>query len=183
YFMLAGAVDKFHLIKYGLGIVLIFVGLKMVWLNELFGGKFPIGISLGIIAVVIGASVVLSLVFPKAVPEVAAESSPESGSTSEISPRNLIDEELKPIVGTRTRKTQSTNLLVKKNGRQSDSSSTTVRRRLSVRKHLAASAPLKYNSSTRASMLPHLKVRHLWKTLGFYLALLGLGLIVATLAG
>lgn len=69
YFMLAGAVDKFHLIKYGLGIVLIFVGLKMVWLNELFGGKFPIGISLGIIAVVIGASVLLSLVFPKALRE------------------------------------------------------------------------------------------------------------------
>jgi tellurite resistance protein TerC len=77
YFMLAGAVDKFHLIKYGLGIVLIFVGLKMVWLNELFGGKFPIGISLGIIALVIGASVVLSLVFPKALPEVGPESSPD----------------------------------------------------------------------------------------------------------
>ena len=84
YFMLAGAVDKFHLIKYGLGIVLIFVGLKMVWLNELFGGKFPIGISLGIIAAVIGASVLLSLVFPKALSEVAPESSPHPGATPEI---------------------------------------------------------------------------------------------------
>src|SRR6185436_16322153 len=83
YFMLAGAVDKFHLIKYGLGIVLIFVGLKMVSLNELFGGKFPIGISLGIIAVVIGASVVLSLVFPKTLPEGAPGSGRASGATSE----------------------------------------------------------------------------------------------------
>lgn len=75
YFMLAGAVDKFHLIRYGLGIVLIFVGLKMAWLNDLFGGKFPIGVSLGIIASVIAASIILSLISPKAVPEVAPESS------------------------------------------------------------------------------------------------------------
>jgi tellurite resistance protein TerC len=65
YFLLAGAVDKFHMLKYGLGIVLIFVGLKMVWLNRLYGGHFPIGISLGIIIGTIAVSVVLSLVFPK----------------------------------------------------------------------------------------------------------------------
>ncbi len=64
YFMLAGAVGKFHLLKYGLAVVLVFVGLKMVWLNEVFGGKFPIGISLGIIGGVIAASVLLSLLFP-----------------------------------------------------------------------------------------------------------------------
>lgn len=64
YFLLAGVMDKFHLLKYGLGIVLIFVGLKMVWLNHLFGGKFPISWSLGIIGVVIGASVALSLLLP-----------------------------------------------------------------------------------------------------------------------
>ncbi|MET0626421.1 MAG: TerC family protein [Pyrinomonadaceae bacterium] len=66
YFMLAGAIDKFHLLKYGLAAVLVFVGLKMVWLNGLFGGKFPIGLSLGIIATLIAASVVASLLFPKA---------------------------------------------------------------------------------------------------------------------
>jgi tellurite resistance protein TerC len=65
YFMLAGAIDKFHMLKYGLALVLIFVGLKMVWLNDLFGGKFPISLSLGIIAGVIAGSVVLSLIFPK----------------------------------------------------------------------------------------------------------------------
>ena len=39
YFMLAGAVDKFHMLKYGLGVVLVFVGLKMVWLDGMFGGS------------------------------------------------------------------------------------------------------------------------------------------------
>ena len=66
YFMLAGAIDKFHLLKYGLATVLVFVGLKMVWLDSLFGGKFPITWSLGIIATVIAASVLGSLLFPKA---------------------------------------------------------------------------------------------------------------------
>ena len=66
YFMLAGAVDKFYLLKYGLAVVLIFVGLKMVWLNDLYGGKFPIVLSLGIIIGVIALSVTLSLLFPKA---------------------------------------------------------------------------------------------------------------------
>ncbi|MGE0456176.1 MAG: TerC family protein [Vicinamibacteria bacterium] len=65
YFLLAGAVDTFHLLKYGLGIVLVFVGLKMAILNRLFGGHFPIQISLGVILGVIGASIALSLAFPK----------------------------------------------------------------------------------------------------------------------
>ena len=65
YFLLRGAIDKFHMLKYGLGIVLIFVGAKMTILNRLYGGHFPITLSLGIIVGVIGISVVLSLMFPK----------------------------------------------------------------------------------------------------------------------
>ncbi|WP_413577381.1 TerC family protein [Bdellovibrio sp. HCB290] len=65
YFLLAGVVDKFYLLKYGLAFTLIFVGLKMVWLNKLFGGHFPIGISLAIIALFIGGSVALSLLIPQ----------------------------------------------------------------------------------------------------------------------
>jgi tellurite resistance protein TerC len=64
YFLLAGVVHKFRYLKYGLGVVLIFVGLKMVWLNELFGGKFPIVWSLGIITSVIAISVLLSWIIP-----------------------------------------------------------------------------------------------------------------------
>jgi tellurite resistance protein TerC len=61
YFLLRGAVDRFHLLKYGLGLVLVFVGLKMTILNRLYGGHFPIGLSLVIIVGVIGVAVLLSL--------------------------------------------------------------------------------------------------------------------------
>jgi tellurite resistance protein TerC len=63
YFLLAGIVDRFVYLKYGLALVLIFVGLKMVWLNEAFGGKFPISWSLGIIGGLIALSVAASLLF------------------------------------------------------------------------------------------------------------------------
>ena len=65
YFLLAGAVDKFHFLKYGLGVVLVFVGLKMTVLNRLWHGHFPITWSLGIIVGVIAVSIALSLLFPK----------------------------------------------------------------------------------------------------------------------
>jgi tellurite resistance protein TerC len=65
YFMLGGAVERFHLLRYGLATVLIFVGLKMVWLDTWYGGKFPITLSLLIIAVLIGTSVSASLLFPR----------------------------------------------------------------------------------------------------------------------
>jgi len=65
YFVLAGAVEKFYLLKYALALVLIFVGVKMAWLNAWFGGKFPIDWSLGIIGALVGSAVILSLMFPK----------------------------------------------------------------------------------------------------------------------
>lgn len=65
YFMLAGVMDRFVYIKYGLASVLLFVGLKMVYLNHLFGGKFPISWSLGIIGFLIGSSVLVSVVIDR----------------------------------------------------------------------------------------------------------------------
>ena len=65
FFLLAGAMDRFYILKHGLALVLAFVGLKMVWLDHLYGGRFPIGLSLGIISAVIAASILLSLAFPK----------------------------------------------------------------------------------------------------------------------
>lgn len=62
YFMLAGVVERFIFLKYGLALVLIFVGLKMAWLNDAMGGKFPIDWSLMIIATFIFGSIVLSFV-------------------------------------------------------------------------------------------------------------------------
>jgi tellurite resistance protein TerC len=64
YFLLAGALARFHLLRYGLALILIFVGLKMSWLNAAWQGHFPITISLGVIAGVLAASIGLSLVFP-----------------------------------------------------------------------------------------------------------------------
>ena len=64
YFMLASVIDRFHMLKYGLALVLVFVGLKMAWLNEAFGGKFPIGLSLGIIGGILGVSIVASWLLP-----------------------------------------------------------------------------------------------------------------------
>lgn len=65
YFMLADVMDRFSYIKYGLAAVLIFVGLKMVWLNDAFGGKFPINWSLGIIGLFIGSSIVVSILIDR----------------------------------------------------------------------------------------------------------------------
>jgi tellurite resistance protein TerC len=72
FFMLGGAVERFHLLRYGLALVLVFVGLKMVWLDAAFGGKFPIGVSLALIAALLAGSVVASLVVrPRAQPTAA----------------------------------------------------------------------------------------------------------------
>jgi tellurite resistance protein TerC len=62
YFVLAGAVAKFTLLRYGLAGVLMFIGLKMIWLNQAWGGHFPIGWSLAIIGSLVGGSIVASLI-------------------------------------------------------------------------------------------------------------------------
>lgn len=62
YFALAGVMDKFHYLKIGLSMILIFIGFKML-IVDIY--KIPIGYSLGVIAIVLAASVVLSLVKPK----------------------------------------------------------------------------------------------------------------------
>lgn len=65
YFTLGSVLDRFHLLKYGLALVLVFVGLKMAWLNEAFGGKFPIGLSLGIIAGILAVAMIASWLVPR----------------------------------------------------------------------------------------------------------------------
>jgi tellurite resistance protein TerC len=63
YFLLAGVIHRFHFLKLGLSAVLVFVGAKML-LADVY--KVPIGLSLGVIALVLGGSVVASLLFPRA---------------------------------------------------------------------------------------------------------------------
>lgn len=68
FFMLAGVMHKFRFLKYGLGLILVFVGLKMVWLNAAFDGKFPITWSLGIIGALLASAIVASLAIPPRLP-------------------------------------------------------------------------------------------------------------------
>jgi tellurite resistance protein TerC len=70
YFLLAGVITKFHFLKLGLSIVLGWVGIKML-LADVY--KIPLPLSLGVIAVVLAASVVASLMFPKAAEEKVSE--------------------------------------------------------------------------------------------------------------
>ena len=58
YFMLAGMADRFSLLKYGLALVLVFIGTKMM-LIDIY--PIPVPISLGVVAVIITTSIVLSL--------------------------------------------------------------------------------------------------------------------------
>jgi tellurite resistance protein TerC len=68
YFMLAGVVERFHALRYGLALILVFVGLKMVWLNEASDGKFPTSWSLAIIAILLAGSMVASWLWPRVRP-------------------------------------------------------------------------------------------------------------------
>jgi tellurite resistance protein TerC len=62
FFLLAGVIEKFHFLRFGLAAVLAFVGAKM-----LLSGRYPIpiGVSLGVIAGLLTISIVASLIFPK----------------------------------------------------------------------------------------------------------------------
>ena len=59
YFLLTDMAERFHLLKYGLAVILIFIGVKMLLL-DLY--KIPIGIALGIVALILLVSVAASLV-------------------------------------------------------------------------------------------------------------------------
>ena len=63
YFALAGVMDKFHYLKIGLGVVLTFVGVKMLLAHSPY--KLDTLFSLAVIVAVLAVSVVASLVRPK----------------------------------------------------------------------------------------------------------------------
>lgn len=62
YFALEGLADLFHYLHYGLAAILIFIGCKMVLMEYI---HVPITLSLGVIGLLLGASLVASLIFPK----------------------------------------------------------------------------------------------------------------------
>jgi len=63
YFALAGVMDKFHYLKIGLGVVLTFVGVKMLLAHSPY--KLDTLVSLGVIVTVLAVSVVASLLRPR----------------------------------------------------------------------------------------------------------------------
>lgn len=62
FFLLQGMADRFHLLPYGLALVLVFIGIKML-LIDLY--KLPILVSLGTVVAIIGTTIALSLLRPQ----------------------------------------------------------------------------------------------------------------------
>jgi tellurite resistance protein TerC len=69
YFLLVDMAERFHLLKYGLAVILMFIGVKMLLLDAY---KIPVGIALGIVGLILLASVAASLV-------ISRRSGPEAG--------------------------------------------------------------------------------------------------------
>ena len=80
YFALSGIMQLFHYLHYGLSVILVFVGSKML-ISDIY--KVPIGTSLGVIALVLVVSVIASLKFPqKSHLEALAESAKPEGTSA-----------------------------------------------------------------------------------------------------
>jgi tellurite resistance protein TerC len=69
YFLLADVVTRFHYLKIGLALVLVFVGAKML-IADLY--KIPIAVSLAVVAALIAGSVIVSLLVTAKRPADAA---------------------------------------------------------------------------------------------------------------
>ncbi len=61
FFMLSGMADRFHLLPFGLALVLIFIGTKMLLIDFY---KIPVGVALGVVVAIIGATMALSVLRP-----------------------------------------------------------------------------------------------------------------------
>lgn len=58
YFMLADLADRFHLLKYGIAFILVFIGIKMLLIDVY---KIPVGFALSVVGIVLAASMIASL--------------------------------------------------------------------------------------------------------------------------
>jgi tellurite resistance protein TerC len=62
FFAVAGVMGIFHYLKYGLSVILSFIGVKML-IHDFY--VMPIEIALGVIAVVLSVSVLASILLPQ----------------------------------------------------------------------------------------------------------------------
>lgn len=67
YFLLADMADRFHLLKYGLAFILLFIGSKMLLLDIY---KIPVGIALAVVTSILIVSIIASVMTSKKVAEV-----------------------------------------------------------------------------------------------------------------
>jgi tellurite resistance protein TerC len=79
YFALAGIMQLFHYLPYGLSCILVFVGIKML-LVDIY--KIPISIALGTVAAVLVISVIASIVYPP-----KTESTPSAADPPDTNPK------------------------------------------------------------------------------------------------
>jgi tellurite resistance protein TerC len=83
YFVLAGMANRFHLLHYGLALVLMFIGLKLV-MDVVIDYKLPIWLALLVTVALIGGSVVASLLWPQPAEErLLAEGASAGGEGGE----------------------------------------------------------------------------------------------------
>jgi tellurite resistance protein TerC len=61
YFLLAAVASKFHLLSYGLAVILVFIGTKMMLIDLV---KVPVGASLGVVVAILATTMWLSLRYP-----------------------------------------------------------------------------------------------------------------------
>ncbi|MHB9132332.1 MAG: TerC family protein [Armatimonadota bacterium] len=86
YFALAGMMHRFHYLHYGLAVILVFVGGKML-LTEVF--KVPIHIALCVVMGVLAISIIVSLMTPPPTPREVGDQQPSlehEQSESEVTP-------------------------------------------------------------------------------------------------
>jgi len=80
FFLLAAVVDRFVYLKYGLAVVLVFIGVKMLIVDFY---KIPTSISLLVLSLLIGGAVAASLLFPpRAEPDAPARTAAVPGTTA-----------------------------------------------------------------------------------------------------
>jgi tellurite resistance protein TerC len=58
YFLLAAVAEKFHLLSYGLAVILVFIGTKMMLIDVY---KIPVAVSLGVVVAILAATMLLSV--------------------------------------------------------------------------------------------------------------------------
>ena len=75
YFLLADMAERFHLLSYGLAVILVFIGAKMLLLDVY---KIPVAVALAVVAGVLAVAIVASIVAKPKAQEAAPAATPDA---------------------------------------------------------------------------------------------------------